>query len=102
MLAETSNLGVISLPEQFSFGVDIRFTQNAAVVILAEKEPEAEEVRQMVARGNRSIGTFEGYLFFVGDSMLDTTIAEKLVKPTGRQFLSGAVNLQMLKLLPKA
>jgi ribosomal protein L14 len=59
--------GVVCLPAHYAFGLDIRFMCNAAVVIVSDCVPHSEDVRQMVARGNRSLGTFEGYLFYVGN-----------------------------------
>jgi hypothetical protein len=82
--AETLDLGVIGLPPQYAFGVDIRFSKNAAVVIVSESTPQAEDVRQMLARGNRSLGTFEGFLFYVGDTMTELAVQNRLSKHEGR------------------
>jgi ribosomal protein L14 len=46
----------VGLPFDYGVGVDIRFQRDAIVVIVAKELPDSEMVRQMVARGVRSMG----------------------------------------------
>lgn len=63
-LASNTNKLVVGLPLACAVGVDIRFKEkNAVVVIVADVMPLPEEVRQMVARGNRTLGSYVGYVF---------------------------------------
>ena len=54
--AATISKGVIGLSSWLGIGTDIRFPDDAHVVIRAESLPDAEEARQMISRGVRSLG----------------------------------------------
>jgi hypothetical protein len=55
------------LPFEYAAGIDIRFKQDAVVVIVAKELPEPEMVWQMACRGTRSLGTIESIVFTQGE-----------------------------------
>ena len=54
----------------------------------------------MVARGVRTVGDYEGYLFYVGPENEQSLVQESLKKNEGPDFKDGALNLRVLQKLP--
>jgi hypothetical protein len=51
------------MSDKYKIGVDIKFLQNAAVVMMCEPSvyPDREELLQMVGRGTAQVGTTSGW-----------------------------------------
>jgi hypothetical protein len=79
-LISSTSRGIIGLPIEGSVGLDIRFKEDAAVVIVSKEPPHPEDTKQMVARGARSFNGYEGYLLYVGDREMESIMAKEQMK----------------------
>lgn len=52
---------------EFGTGTDMRFIEEAHVVIVCENTWDSEGIRQMISRGTRNLGDLKGTIFTVGD-----------------------------------
>ena len=89
--------GVVGLANEYGVGIDIRFQQDALVVIIQEHAPDYETCRQMVSRGVRSFGPQEGTLFTQGPSSSARHKKERLNREQGTDFLDGAAIIKVMK-----
>ena len=58
--------GVIGLNLEGGLGVDLRFAEDASVLVLTENLPEPEDSHQMAGRGVRSFADKEAHIYYVG------------------------------------
>lgn len=54
------SLGIVFLPLEYAVGVDLRYKQDALVFVVSAEVPTPEDMKQMVARGTRSMGSYSG------------------------------------------
>lgn len=81
---------MVGLHQDFGVGIDIRFQQDALVVIIAEKIPDSELCRQMVSRGVRSLGPIDGMVFTRGEPADNKRLRNKINNDQGTEFLAGS------------
>lgn len=81
---------------EYYIGVDIRFKKSAVVVVVSDKPPEAETMRQMVGRGTRDWGKKEGYLFYTGNKDDKGYEREKIMSTNGPDFKDAAIIIKAL------
>lgn len=70
--------------------MDLRFSEDAVVVIVSETPPNPEDTKQMVARGSRSFDSFEGFLFYVGEPDMEAIIEREQKTSGWYYFKDGA------------
>lgn len=64
--AEQYSRAVISMPLEYGIGTDIRFKEDAMVVVANEEMLDSELIKQLISRGVRSLGKQEGRVFAIG------------------------------------
>jgi hypothetical protein len=68
--------GIVFLPFEFRVGVDIKFGKDAYVSILHldKNRLDSETIKQMIGRGSRAQGAYQGDLWCDGDTKLRAAI----------------------------
>lgn len=66
------------------------------VVIYAAEIPCPEDVRQMVARGNRALGAYTGYVFCEGKPEKSIALSNKYLENVGPDYKDAALLLGVL------
>ena len=88
------------MSDKYKIGVDIKFLQNAAVVMMCEPSvyPDREELLQMVGRGNRAGGNYIGMVFTHDKTGSEEDIEELIKKNSNLEFKNAAAVFRLLEL----
>lgn len=95
----TQKKGVIFLANKYAIGVDIKCGDDAAVFVYMDKNnkvPEREQCMQMMGRGQRSRGVYNGIVFTVALEEMAETLTEKMKEYQNFTFEDGATNLRAM------
>lgn len=66
------------------------------MVIFSEDLPNPEDVRQMIARGNRQQGNFKGFLYTLGEVHESNAVGERCKQYIGEDFKDAALLLRVM------
>ena len=93
----TQRRGIIFLTKEFRVGVDIKFAEDAHVVILDKETLDGESVLQMLGRGSRANGCYYGTYYVNGDDGFFANTKRLLTKPTEVDYNQGHSVIRMVK-----
>ena len=99
MTVSDKRFGVIFLDGRYSVGVDFKFLEDAYVVILhkdKDRRLDSESLKQMLGRGSRANGQYQGDLFIYGEERMTMQIREQLKEEAINHFYDGATLLRCL------
>lgn len=82
--------------KEYRVGADIKFTEDAYVVILSDEELDGDEILQMLGRGSRANGKYYGDVFYQGNPLNKLQIQKDFNKSTVTDWEDG---VQVLKLV---
>jgi hypothetical protein len=89
--------GVVFLPFKLRIGVDVRFQQDARVVIISNRPTRFEDIRQMVGRGQRALGKYVGVYYEEKHSGQTEEVKKRVMTPTNWNFASGGLVLKKVR-----
>jgi hypothetical protein len=70
-VAATAKHAFVSISAKMTVGFDLKFLTDTVVIIGCSYLPYREEIRQMIANGNRTLSNYEGYFFYTGSYIIE-------------------------------
>lgn len=89
--------GVVNLAKEFGTGTDMRFQDEAHVVIVTKHTKDTETIRQMISRGTRNLGALKGTIFTIGTQSDEKHLRQKLIDGSSEDMQDGATILKTLR-----
>lgn len=88
--------GIVFLAEDFKVGADIKFAQDAYVIIIAREAPDHETLVQKLARGSRAGDDYRGRLFVTGNSIAKDSIETANMDKKAPDLMYGAKYIDII------
>lgn len=82
--------GIVFLTDQFGVGADIKFKEDAYVIVISEQAPTKELLIQKLGRGSRACGDYRGRLFVIGAPNLKASVEKRIKQSSEPDFYYGA------------